>query len=88
MCCFSSPFANLDNFHSQYVLYDFREPINDAKIRRNWMTRLIALKGNLTTTGGRVLDGDATMLDDGQPLARHMGLASCPRRGQNGRIYD
>ncbi|EUC20552.1 UNVERIFIED_ORG: PAAR motif-containing protein [Burkholderia sp. CF145] len=52
------------------------------------MTRLIALKGNLTTTGGRVLDGDATMLDDGQPLARHMGLASCPRRGQNGRIYD
>ncbi|WP_341866311.1 hypothetical protein [Paraburkholderia hospita] len=27
------------------------------------------------------------MLDDGQPLARHMGLASCPRCGQNGPIY-
>ncbi|AUT64245.1 PAAR domain-containing protein [Paraburkholderia terrae] len=51
------------------------------------MTKLIALKGNLTTTGGRVLDGDATTLDDGQPLARHMGLASCPRCGQNGPIY-
>jgi hypothetical protein len=39
------------------------------------MTRLIALKGNLTTTGGRVLDGDATMLDDGQPLARRVARA-------------
>jgi hypothetical protein len=57
------------------VLHGFPEPITDAKIRRNWMTRLIALKGNLTTTGGRVLDGDATMLDDGQPLARRVARA-------------
>ncbi|WP_109483698.1 PAAR domain-containing protein [Paraburkholderia sp. C35] len=51
------------------------------------MAKMIALKGNLTTTGGRVLDGDTTMLDGGRPIARHMGLASCPRCGQNGPIY-
>lgn len=45
---------------------------------------MIALKGNLTTTGERVLDGDDSMLDDGTMIARHMGLASCPRCGKNG----
>jgi uncharacterized Zn-binding protein involved in type VI secretion len=38
--------------------------------------KMIAVKGNRTTTGGYVLDGDETCLDDGQPMARHMGLAS------------
>lgn len=47
---------------------------------------MIALKGNLTTTGGRVLDGDDSMLDGGRPIARHMGLASCPRCCRNGSI--
>ncbi|SAK86503.1 PAAR repeat-containing protein [Caballeronia glebae] len=50
------------------------------------MAKMMALKGNLTTTGGRVLDGDDSMLDDGTPIARHMGLASCPRCGKNGAI--
>lgn len=50
------------------------------------MTKMIALKGNLTTTGGRVLDGDDSMLDDGQLIARHLGMASCPRCGKNGQM--
>ncbi|WP_250500258.1 PAAR domain-containing protein [Caballeronia sp. GAWG1-5s-s] len=50
------------------------------------MTKMIALKGNLTTTGGRVLDGDESMRDNGIPVARHMGLASCPRCKKNGPI--
>ncbi|HDR9058092.1 TPA: PAAR domain-containing protein [Burkholderia vietnamiensis] len=48
---------------------------------------MMALKGNMTTTGGVVLDGDGAILDDGVPLAKHMGLASCPRCGQNGPIF-
>jgi uncharacterized Zn-binding protein involved in type VI secretion len=50
------------------------------------MARMIALKGNLTTTGGRVLYGDDSMLDDGTPIARHLGLASCPRCGKSGQM--
>ncbi|WP_250454206.1 PAAR domain-containing protein [Caballeronia sp. ATUFL_M2_KS44] len=50
------------------------------------MARMMALKGNLTTTGGRVLDGDDSMLDNGTPLARHLGLASCLRCGKTGPI--
>jgi len=50
------------------------------------MAKMMALKGNLTTTGGRVLDGDDSMLDGGTPIARHIGLASCPRCGKNGPI--
>jgi uncharacterized Zn-binding protein involved in type VI secretion len=48
------------------------------------MSKMIALKGNLTTTGGYVLDGDDSMLDNGTMIARHMGLASCPICGKNG----
>ncbi len=50
------------------------------------MPKMIALKGNVTTTGGRVLDGDDSMLDNGTSLARHMGLASCRRCGKNAPI--
>jgi uncharacterized Zn-binding protein involved in type VI secretion len=50
------------------------------------MAKMIAMKGNLTTTGGYVLDGDDSMLDDGVPIARHLGLASCPRCGKNGQM--
>ncbi|SAL32218.1 hypothetical protein AWB73_02859 [Caballeronia turbans] len=50
------------------------------------MAKLMALKGNLTTTGGRVLDGNDSMLDGGTAVARHLGLASCPRCGKNGTI--
>ncbi len=49
------------------------------------MTKM-ALKGNSTTTGGVILDGDETALDNGRPIARHMGLASCLRCGKNGSI--
>ncbi|KWA03260.1 hypothetical protein WL26_01635 [Burkholderia cepacia] len=45
---------------------------------------MMALKGNMTTTGGVVLDGEGAFLDDGVPLAKHLGLASCPRCGQDG----
>ncbi|WP_175951953.1 PAAR domain-containing protein [Burkholderia sp. BCC0405] len=48
---------------------------------------MMALKGNMTTTGGVVLDGDGGMLDDGVPLARHLGLASCARCGHNGQMF-
>ncbi|MGA7812537.1 hypothetical protein [Caballeronia sp.] len=34
----------------------------------------MALKGNATTTGGEILDGDETALDNGRPIARHMDL--------------
>jgi uncharacterized Zn-binding protein involved in type VI secretion len=47
----------------------------------------MAVKGNATTTGGEVLDGDETALDDGRPVAGHMHLASCPRCGKNGPIF-
>ncbi|CAE6844685.1 hypothetical protein R75461_07190 [Paraburkholderia nemoris] len=48
--------------------------------------KMMAVKGNRTTTGGYVLDGDETSLDNGQPVARHMDLASCGRCGKNGPI--
>lgn len=48
---------------------------------------MIALKGNLTTTDGVILDGDETMLDNGAPIANHLGLASCRRCGHNGQIF-
>ena len=51
------------------------------------MSRMMALKGNATTTGGVVLDGDPETLDDGQPVARHMDLASCGRCGKPGPIF-
>ena len=47
----------------------------------------MAVKGNMTTTGGYVLDGDETAMDDDKPIARHMGLASCGRCGKNGPIF-
>ncbi|AJX14037.1 PAAR domain-containing protein [Burkholderia ubonensis] len=50
------------------------------------MPKMMALKGNLTTTGGQVLDGDHSDLDNGQPYTYHMGLASCGRCGQTGSI--
>jgi uncharacterized Zn-binding protein involved in type VI secretion len=50
------------------------------------MTKM-ALKGNSTTTGGVILDGDETALDNGRPIARHMELASCPQCGKNGPIF-
>ncbi|MDB5838007.1 MAG: histone [Caballeronia sp.] len=34
----------------------------------------MAVKGNATTTGGQILDGDETALDNGRPIARHMEL--------------
>jgi ribosomal protein S27AE len=49
--------------------------------------KMMALKGNGTTTGGVVLDGDETCLDDGKALARHMGLASCGRCGKTGPMF-
>ena len=49
--------------------------------------QMMAVKGNATTTGGVVLDGDSTFLDEGKPLARHMGLASCGRCGKEGPMF-
>ena len=49
-------------------------------------TRMLALKGNLTTTGGHVLDGDDSNLDDGIPYTYHTAQASCGRCGQTGPI--
>lgn len=51
------------------------------------MHKMMALKGNATTTGGHVLDGDESDLDHGQPYAYHMGRASCGRCGQTGSIF-
>ncbi|MDE1180300.1 PAAR domain-containing protein [Paraburkholderia sp.] len=51
------------------------------------MMKMLAIKGNRTTTGGVVLAGDMSMLDDGQPLARHMDRASCGHCGKNGPIF-
>ncbi|WP_321881975.1 PAAR domain-containing protein [Paraburkholderia bannensis] len=50
------------------------------------MAKMMALKGNDTTTGGRVLDGEDLDLDHGQPYTYHMARASCGRCGQNGTI--
>ena len=47
----------------------------------------MVVKGNATTTGGEILDGDETALDNGQPIARHMDLASCGRCGKTGPIF-
>jgi hypothetical protein len=49
--------------------------------------RMIALQGNLTTTDGKILDGDDKSLDNGVPIAKHLGLASCGRCGHNGQIF-
>ena len=51
------------------------------------MTKMMAVKGNRTTTDGVVMDGDETSLDNGQPITRHMDLASCGRCGKNGPIF-
>jgi hypothetical protein len=47
----------------------------------------MAVKGNATTTGGEILDGDATALDDDRPITCHMDLASSPRCWKNGPIF-
>jgi uncharacterized Zn-binding protein involved in type VI secretion len=49
--------------------------------------KMMAVKGNATTTGGVVLDGDATFLDGGKAIARHLGSASCSRCGKDGLIF-
>ena len=49
--------------------------------------KMMAIKGNATTTGGVVLDGDSTILDGGKGLARHLGLASCGRCGKSGAMF-
>lgn len=48
------------------------------------MARMLAVKGNRTTTGGVVLDGDESFCDENGALARNMGLASCGRCGHPG----
>ncbi|WP_205194624.1 PAAR domain-containing protein [Burkholderia sp. Ax-1719] len=45
---------------------------------------MLAVKGNKTTTGGMVLDGDENFSDENGALAKNGGLASCGRCGQNG----
>ncbi|MBN3830782.1 PAAR domain-containing protein [Burkholderia sp. Ac-20344] len=51
------------------------------------MTRkMLALKGNRTTTGGYVLDGNDSDLEDGVPYAYHMARASCGNCGQGGSV--
>jgi hypothetical protein len=50
------------------------------------VTRM-ALKGNATTTGGVILEGDEASLDNGRAIARHMDLASCGRCGKFGPIF-
>jgi uncharacterized Zn-binding protein involved in type VI secretion len=49
--------------------------------------KMMAVKGNRTTTGGYVLAGDETSLDNGQAITRHQDLASCGRCGKNGPIF-
>ncbi|SEJ87964.1 PAAR domain-containing protein [Paraburkholderia diazotrophica] len=48
------------------------------------MAKMLAIKGNRTTTGGEVLEGDESFSDDNGALAKNMGFASCPRCGHNG----
>lgn len=48
------------------------------------MATMLAVKGNKTTTGGVVLDGDETFSDENGGLAKNGGLASCGRCGHNG----
>jgi uncharacterized Zn-binding protein involved in type VI secretion len=45
---------------------------------------MLAIKGNRTTTGGEVLDGDEGFSDGNGALAKDCGLASCGRCGHNG----
>ena len=47
---------------------------------------LLVLKGNRTTTGGYVLEGDKTIALEGHPVARDRDLASCGRCGKTGPI--
>lgn len=51
------------------------------------MGKLMALKGNATTTGGTVLDGEERDNDHGHAYAYHMGRASCARCGRTGPIF-
>ncbi|TDY53974.1 hypothetical protein BX592_102121 [Paraburkholderia rhizosphaerae] len=48
------------------------------------MATMLAIKGNRTTTGGQVLDGDESFSDQSAALATNMGLASCGRCGKTG----
>ena len=48
------------------------------------MGTMLAVKGNKTTTGGEVLDGDESFLDANGALAKDGGLASCERCGRTG----
>src|ERR1700712_1132994 len=41
------------------------------------MSRQVAVVGDSTTTGGRVIDGSGTMSDGGRSMARHGDLATC-----------
>jgi len=45
---------------------------------------MLAIKGNKTTTGGEVLEGDESFADANGALARDGGLASCGRCGHCG----
>lgn len=45
---------------------------------------MLAVKGNRTTTGGEVLDGDESFSDANGALAKDGGLASCGRCGHPG----
>ena len=48
------------------------------------MATMLAVKGNKTTTGGVVLEGDEDFSDENGALAKDGGLASCARCGRNG----
>jgi uncharacterized Zn-binding protein involved in type VI secretion len=48
------------------------------------MATMLAIKGNRTTTGGEVLEGDEDFSDIDGALAKDGGLASCGRCGHNG----
>lgn len=48
------------------------------------MATMLAIKGNKTTTGGEVLDGDESFSDENGSLAKNGGLASCGQCGHNG----
>ena len=48
------------------------------------MGTMLAVKGNKTTTGGEVLDGDEDFFDENGALAKNAGLASCGRCRYNG----
>ena len=48
------------------------------------MAAMLAIKGNRTTTGGKVLDADESFVDEQGGLARNGGRASCGRCGKTG----